>query len=660
MEVKAYKEIGFLVVAALEEGTKFAYYLYRNQELLETRPYTSAAATVFEISEPGKYQAKAFKYSVDGELARGWSDTIEFQIQDVNLNNSDIELPRCKEDWEHWIKLLSRVRISDENPWYVLDPTTDTAQSIMESGWVMPGFPPINPISRIDWGEAGRINRSWGFHLHAWEFIDPVMDAYQRTKSPELLEWMLKVASQWWDFAQKVSDESAMVWYDMSLSLRTPRLVRLLVLTSKSDVPERTKRLIEPLLKHAEMLFSPDAFNSYNNHGFFTAAATVELTKLMPFIPWSDSLAQIGENRMSIMVDKQFAEDGGHVEHSPDYHRMLLGSFEKALSAGLIAGEEIAKRIELAANVLGWMVQPNGTLVQFGDSEAFDVDLHTLHSIDENTEFILSNGARGRPTERELCTLPQSGFAFVRTPQPRHLNTREESGYLAFQAGFHSRAHKHADDLTFVWCDKGREIIVDSGRFGYAQQLPADAPERKMGFYYGAPERMYVESTIAHNTVEVGGTDIERRQRRPYGSALGKCTNTGNRFIIRGAVEHKDYLHERMLRYQRGNRLQVIDTITPKASEISAISWFNINGEFEAEVRDNFVIFRPPNATFVIKVSSEGELVEPVRGQHSPMRGWRSKIDRELVPVWNFGFKKVVTKRVRQQVLFEIIELSLE
>lgn len=656
MKVKVYKELGFLVVAALERGNEFAFYLYKGEDVIERHPYTTSSATVFRIPEPGNYRVKVFTFSTDGEKTRKWSEIIEYRIEELDLDSEEIKLPLQTEEWETWLAALKGTEVESAEPWYILEPKRYTAESIMTLGWRLSKYPGLDPTKDIDWGAPGRENRSWGFHLHAWEFIDPVLKEYLETGAPELLQWMFEAAKNWWKFAKTNEDENAMVWYDMSLSLRTPRLARLLIQLSKSESPERAFELFEPMVKHAEMLFRRDAYNPNNNHGFFAAAASVELPKLMPFLPYADSLAQIGENRMRTMVDKQFAIDGGHLEHSPDYHRMLLGSFEKGLSAGLITEEETARRIRLAANVLGWMVQPDGHLVQFGDSPAFDVNAVELHSVDENSEFILSNGKRGKPNEVELCVLPDSGYAFVRSPQPQKSEQRSQSGYLAFQAGFHSRAHKHADDLTFTWFDRGREILVDSGRYGYEQLLPPDAPERKMGFYYGAPERMYVESTIAHNTVQVDGKDIERRTRLPYGSALGKCTSSGGRFIIRGTAEHENYVHERMLRYEAGKTLEVIDTLIPSEDEIEAISWFNLDGSFEAVVEANTIWFHAPESDFTIRVSSEGELVMPVRGQQSPMRGWRSRVDREVVPVWNFGFRQMSRTRSRQQVTFEIID----
>ena len=166
---------------------------------------------------------------------------------------------------------------------------------------------------------------------------------------------------------------------------------------------------------------------------------------------------------------------------------------------------------------------------------------------------------------------------------------------------------------------------------------------------------MYVESTIAHNTVQVDGRDIERRSRHPYGSGLGKCTKVDGRFIIRGEAEHGSYLHERMLRYEPGRLLEVIDIVSPQTDEIEAVSWFNINGEFQAVVEGNTILFHAPDGEFVLRANSECELIMPVRGQQSPMRGWRSKVDRELVPVWNFGYRHTSGSRKQHLVSFEIV-----
>jgi len=658
MKVVEFKEPGYFIVAALEPGYEFAFYLYKDEEVIERRSYTSSAAAVFKIIEPGRYQSKVFRRSLEGTKTRGLSNTVEFCIEDLILDEGEVNLPMERDKWHSWVRDLRKTTVPLSNRWYVLEPEQHDATSMMESGWKFRNHPSLNPAREIDWAAPGKKSRAWGFHFHAWEFMDPLLKEFQQSGAPEMLHWMYESATNWWNFARSNEDEEAMVWYDMSLSLRTPRLARLILLLANSHEPDRALELLEPIVKHAEALLRKEAYNANNNHGFFAAAASIELPKLMPFLPLAGLLTHIGEKRMNEMVDRQFAVDGGHLEHSPDYHRMLLGSFEKALDAGLISDAETERRIHLAAHALGWMVQPDGKLVQFGDTDAFDVDAARLHSHDNNTEFILSNGTRGNPADEELYVLPNSGYAFVRSPQPSAKSERVKSGYLAFLAGFHSRAHKHADDLTFTWFDKGHEIIVDSGRYGYEQPLPPDAPERKKGFYYGAPERIYVESTLAHNTIQVDGENIERRERIPYGSALGDCTITDGRFILRGAVEHNTYRHQRLLKYEPGHSLEIIDTLSQMESDIEAVSWFNVNGEFDATIEDNFILFYMPGRKHMIRIIGDGELVHPVRGQVSPLRGWRSKFDGEIQPVWNFGYKFVAGNEIRHHVRIELISAA--
>src|SRR5699024_7790375 len=201
-----------------------------------------------------------------------------------------------------------------------------------------------------------------------------------------------------------------------------------------------------------------------------------------------------------------------------DYHRMLLGSFEQAVLDGLVHDEEIRERVRRAAEVLGWMVQPDGYLVQFGDTPSTYMTIENATSLDPYTLFTLSDGRRGKAPGQELAVFRDGGYAFVRSPAPQGPGELAASGYLAFSAAFHSRAHKHADDLNLVWYDRGTEILVDSGRYGYGNLLPTDSPLRKKGFYYGSEERQYVEGTRAHNTIEMDGEDQERRNREPYGS----------------------------------------------------------------------------------------------------------------------------------------------
>ncbi|MEH0147248.1 alginate lyase family protein [Corynebacterium sp. Q4381] len=524
--------------------------------------------------------------------------------------------------------------------WFTIAMPRVSAQSIMENGWRFSKKPTIKVQQGMDWLSPGKEDRSWGFHLHTWEMMDAVLGEFATTRDEALLNWMLDIADDWAQFEKSDSTDGSMIWYDMSLSLRMARLARLMIYASHLGLDRRVEALLPAAERHIEEMFKPEAFNSGNNHGFYAAASSLDWARLLPQFPRSSELAALGEERLKDIASRQFAPDGGHQEHSPGYHRMLLKSFETGLNDGIIEDPTVQATVENATDVLGWWIQPDGYFVQFGDTDHQSADQMKLSSSNEQSQFIITNGHEGKPSSEELRVLPDAGYAMIRSPQPAGPDERINSSYLALQAAFHSRAHKHADDLTFVWFDRGVEILVDSGRFGYVDLLPADSPDRLKGFYYAAPERQYVESTVAHNTVSVNGEDIERRFRTPYGSALKSWSHENGIFRIEAEADCKTYTHHRVITLSPRQFLIVEDSLSGLAPGDEAIAWFNLNGEAQRVAgQDNELQFLLPGQAGYLTVEGDQEVVTPVRGQQEPLRGWRAKRERSFEPIWNLGFK---------------------
>src|SRR5690606_8540698 len=111
----------------------------------------------------------------------------------------------------------------------------------------------------------------------------------------------------------------------------------------------------------------------------------------------------------------------------------------------------------------------------------------------------------------------------------------------------------HADDLSIFWHEKGRDILIDPGKFGY-----------NLG-----PEREYFLSTRAHNTVEIDETDFSREQRDAYGSAIEYAKQTALGYVIQAHVYHRglEATHKRQLLYRPGRFLVIVDrlaAVTPR------------------------------------------------------------------------------------------------
>lgn len=546
-------------------------------------------------------------------------------------------------DIDEVLTALREAPLPDLTGWFTISRSRQDPQAVLETGWRFAKFEPVPVAALTDWSRYGREHRSWGFHLHAFEFMDPLLRAADESGEDRWLDEAVRIALSWVALHRDADDDAdPMVWYDMSQSLRTPRLIALTLRAARrEDLREHTVVLAEALAWHLDELHEDRAFNPRNNHGFYTAVSQVHAAKHLGMLPDAPHTAQEGEERLARMARSQFGPDGVHLEHSPDYHRMLLNSFELAVRDGLIEDEEIRGRIERAAEVLGWMVQPDGTMLQFGDSPATPVVASTAESIDPRTRFILTDGAHGEPATQELAVYPDGGYAFVRSPQPSRPGELSQGGYLAFSAAFHSRAHKHADDLNVVWFDRGRQILTDAGRFGYGELLGRDSPLREEGYYYAAPERQYVESTIAHNTLMLDGRNQRRHGRKPYGSGLGECLDKGGRFDLSGRVRHEDYVHRRRVVYTPGRELRLLDAVHSGADHVrEGTIWLNVDGGFELEsVGEEIILVAPgPDEPVRLNITGPGTPIEPVRGQREPMRGWRSRVDRDLEPTWSLGF----------------------
>jgi len=556
------------------------------------------------------------------------------------------------------VEALSQCELPALQGWFSLNPPRQTAAEVLSVGWIFEGFAPIKVAETEDWADYGRENRSWGFALHAWEFMDPLLEEFDRTGDVQWLRAGLDIAKRWIHRHCVRNSADPMAWYDMSLALRTPRLLALALRASREvETRDDAVLMADAVSRHLAELHRDEAFNSHNNHGFYTAAAQVHVAKYAEMIPGASLAESEGQARLLEMAASQFTSDGIHREHSPAYHRMLLASFRVAVEEGFVEDEEILKRLTLAENALGWMVQPDGKLVQLGDTPEIDMIVDDADSIDPETAYILSGSTKGRKPEKELAVFSDGGYAFVRSPQPTDGEAVGRSSYLAFSAAFHSRAHKHADDLNIVWFDHGQQILTDSGRYGYGQLLDSNAAQRAEGFYYADPERQYVESTIAHNTLMMDGVDQDRKRRQPYGSALGKCFVENDVFDLSARVHHLDYIHRRRIIFRPGVELILKDSVFSQSPETrNGTLWFNVAGDFRLERSGERVEFsrETSDGTLLLSVNSQGRLVEPVRGQTNPMRGWRSQQDRKLEPVWSVGYEVSIDTRASIETRFNV------
>jgi hypothetical protein len=481
---------------------------------------------------------------------------------------------------------------------------------------------------------------------------DPLLRAYSQSQDDKYLDVALSVSMDW---IHRHSDPetpgiSPFAWYDMSVGMRAYRLAYLYeAADSTGKLDEKASSLLwSSLEQHAAYLSDDANIAFHNNHGYYQVAGQLAMGRR--FANKSPAMAQAREQgRMHLkhMLKQQFTHDGTHREHSPDYHRMVYDTLKTMIDSGLVEDAEtiaFARRIEEA---LSWFVFPSQHIVNFGDSDHRPVDRLLKEAEAKWTtpemRFWVSGGKIGEPCRDVTRAFREGGYWVARkaSDDPKDLGAYS---YLALNAAFHSRTHKHADDLSLVWFDRGYNLLVDAGRYGYIGKTEQESELWRDGHWYSDPWRLYCESTRAHNTLEFDGRNFTRKGVKPYGSALGRW-GSHDSGVVFAEAECKHFAsirHVRMLFFLPARWLVVFDWFHDNAGAPHTVrQWFHVGHELQLLMDRGHYLVSVPDSPQLLRVSSL--LPEPIPshlyiGEEDPViQGWWSPREREIVP--NYAFR---------------------
>jgi hypothetical protein len=501
----------------------------------------------------------------------------------------------------------------------------------------------------VAWDEVVADDRTLHFHLHSWTPLGPALSGLQEVGDPRYFRAAVGIALDWVRTHPTVEHPSPFAWYDMAVGVRTWRLAYLLdVAARSSSVPDSVVgALLDALLLHQEVLADELRFPSHSNHGLYFAAGEAAMALRFREVEGMEASLDRARARLERLIHEQFSSEGVHREHSPGYHWMVLHTLEGLLAHGLIREGDHRATLDRIQEATAWFVLPDGHLAPFGDTDRESLPGQDWsHVRSDALRFVLSGGRQGRPPSPIYRGFPASGYVVFRSRWPRFGEPTPEDSYLAQTCAFHSRTHKHADDLSFIWFDRGQEILVDAGRYGYRGRTLPGSDAWKDGFWYADPNRIHVEGTSAHNTVEIDGRNLPRRGADPYGSALMRWGESAGVFYSEAAVRHWGSIcHRRVLLLRPGEWLLVFDWLADEESEPHTfVQRFQFAPELEVAHSDvgRLVVTLPREGTPLHLVTlSEATLLPPAQGDRSGDRmvGWISRRDGEMLPAWSCGFR---------------------
>ena len=345
-------------------------------------------------------------------------------------------------------------------------------------------------------------------------------------------------------------------------------------------------------------------FLSSGNHGLFQL---VGLDALCSIVGWRYDCVgarSYAADAFGELVASWYSDEGVHLENSPTYHYWVglqireLGAVERFEGAG------VKEVLERADEISPWLTYPDGRWIRVGDSHG---DGPVLTGPVE-TECLPGGGGCWA-----VRSLTQSGYALVRSPPDVDAG---ESSVFFVSGTTAPTGHKHADDLGFVLMERGRDIFVDSGRYGYNYD---DA-------------RSYVLSARAHNVPSLVGQRTDPYVIDPEDSHLEPVVIEEGEFVVRGVVDRPGLLvHERTLSYVPGVRLRIEDRVNNR-TDLPWQSNLHLAPELMPGISETGFVVQADDLTVRGEFSGEGCEISAARGESDPYQGWVSVGYQELIP----------------------------
>jgi SAM-dependent methyltransferase len=464
---------------------------------------------------------------------------------------------------------------------------------------------PLTLEPPIDWRQETH-GRSFAYELHTLQALDVLLQLAAAGDRAALAEALAIVCDWVEQNPQGEPATSPFAWYDMAVGLRAPYLAYTARAAAREDLlsPPQASLLLASLVEHGAFLADDENYAHGHNHGLFQDEGLLLLAEYLPFLEearsWIDLAARRVVTTLEQTVDRR---EGMHLEHSPAYHCSTTNLVRRLCDQAPSVRQRLQPLLARMIETAGWLVCPDGTYPEVGDSDPMPAPAWVRGA---------AEGKRG------LKTFRRAGLAAY----------KQGGTYLLFSAGYHSAAHKHADELSFVLFADGERLVGDSGRYGY---------------YEAEDARRHARSARAHNTLIVDDAPFEWERQQPYGSGIvasGRgagwiAVQAVNPLVADAGVEHR-----RTLLLRPGLAALVVDELEA-AEEHTYTRFLHLGPSIDAVIDGEVVRLAGDEVSGAITDWSAAPVERRLlRAQTEPeLSGWTFPLDRKWVPVWTAEYR---------------------
>ncbi|MBG0917834.1 alginate lyase family protein [Exiguobacterium sp. SRB7LM] len=441
----------------------------------------------------------------------------------------------------------------------------DYANRAIRGDWSIPSKPYQLSVPNVDtfnWHRdiPSSSSNSYPFQIHYLTVLNQLTQAYNETGNTAYLKYGVRVVKSWTK-AHPIANYKQYRWpyNDHGTSIRTFHLLNFWDAYKSSSLYKDTAftgLMLRTLHDHGTLLATSSFYKNDHNHGIFQDMALTAIAQTFPQFDQSANWKNTADSRLDKQIRHSITSDAVHLEHSPGYQSYMYHVLDRFLiwaEANRFSLPSSMARVEQMPKQLTYMIKPNGTLPIFGDTSGVRRNTSIIPHIEDFPElvFALTQGKEGtRPpvTAKRIS----NQYSFMReywASPPRAFN---QATQVMMTAGYHSSAHKHADDLSIDLYGLGRDFIIETGRYGYTNR----------------PERQRVFGVDAHNTVHRDGANLDLRSTMRGKSNIKTVQNLGSTLLTIGESQliGNGATHRRTLVYDREQTLIVYDRISSPAT----------------------------------------------------------------------------------------------
>ncbi|WP_176461873.1 heparinase II/III family protein [Anaeromicrobium sediminis] len=442
-------------------------------------------------------------------------------------------------------------------------------------------------------------NRSWKFWIHSFIMIEYLTRCYRENENCRYMYKSLEILKSWGQICEDLNLQN-IIWHDHATAIRGIILCKMYEIFNWE---EKDRVYIEDIIyMHGKKLVSHNFYMKKHNHGLDQDIALYLISVTCKHFKESYKWKRISKRRLWLQLDNLYEYDGTYLEQSPEYAYIVL--------LRLVEFTEVMKKYEdkdyrNIENGLGVKLRylydichPDNILPGMGDGEYKKIDFTPLLT-NHNMEKLYDE------LEEKICRHSiycKGGYASFKD------FSKGRNTHLIFSSAFHSRVHKHHDDLSLILYKDNTPILIDSGRYNYN---------------YNENERKYVVSSYAHNTVVVDekNTDIKRLNIKKSG--LKSYYIDDNIGIVSGVhCLYDGVVHERIVIYLSSEDILVIDSLSGyKEHKYDQV--FNLHPNINCSIKSNILFGNNGETSIIIKdlLDGDNEIVL-YNGQKEPLRGW--------------------------------------